>query len=110
MLYLRHSLLRAVDVSGQLHVVLEVVKIVTNQLGNDSILFHHLLLHLYHLRPRRAELLFQGLNPTELFGLHDHRVICMVHRVVGLERRSDQLMPIMDPQFNLTINWTSTIK
>ena len=86
MLYLRHSLLRAVDVSCELHVVLEMVEVVTNQLGDDSVLFRHLLLHFCHLRPRRVELLLQGLDPTELFSLHDHRIVCVVHHIIGLEK------------------------
>ena len=36
--------------SGQLYVVLEMVKVVTDQLGDDTILLRHLLLHLNHLR------------------------------------------------------------
>ena len=86
--------------SGQPHVVLEMVEVVTNQLGDDAILFGHLLLHLDHLCLRRLELLFQGLNPTKLLGLHDHRVVRTVHRVVGLEERSNQSIPITDLQFN----------
>ena len=69
-----------------MHVVLEVVEVVTDQLGDDPILLGHLLLHLHHLRPRRMELFFQGLDPTKLFGLHNHHVVRTVHRVVGLER------------------------
>ena len=74
------------DVSGQPHVVLKVVEVVTDQLGDDAILFHHLLLHLHHLRLGRAELLLQDLDPSELFSLHDHRVVQAVHRVIGLKK------------------------
>ena len=35
---------------------------------------------------RRAELLFQGLNLTKLFSLHDHCVVCTVHPVLGLSK------------------------
>ena len=54
--------------SGQPHVILEVVEVVTDQLGDDPILFRHLLLHFHHLRLRRAELLLQGLNLTDTGG------------------------------------------
>ena len=39
-------------------VVLEVVEIVTNQLGDNMILFQHLLLHFNHLCLRRLKLIF----------------------------------------------------
>ena len=76
--------------SGQAHVVLEMVEIVTNQLSDDSVLFHHLLLQIHCFTPGRAELLFQGLDPTKLLGLHDHRIVRAVHRVIGLDKTIDQ--------------------
>ena len=88
--------------SGQPHVVLEMVEVVTNQLGDDLILFGHLPLHLYHLRLRRSELLLQGFNPTKLFSLHNHRIVRVVHRVIGL-RKSISGRPKPDPQFDLTV-------
>ena len=54
----------------------------TPSVGDDTVLFRHLLLHLDHLCPGRAELLLQGLNTTKLFGLHDHRIVRAVHHVV----------------------------
>ena len=60
---------------GQVHVVLKVFEVVTNQLSDDLILLLHLLLE-------GAELLLQGLNTTKLFGLHDHRIVRAVHRVI----------------------------
>ena len=77
-----------------------MVKVLINQLGDDVILFRHLLLHFYHLRPRRLELLLQGLNLTKLLGLHDHRIVRVVHHIIGLEERSNQLIPITDLQFD----------
>ena len=73
---------------------------VTHELCDDLILFHHLLLQFCHLRPGRAELLLQGLDPTKLLDLHDHCIVRMVHCIVRLERRSNQLMPTMDLQFD----------
>ena len=81
---------RAGDVSGQTHVVLEVVEIVTNQLGDDPVLFHHLLLQICYFTLGRAELLFLGLDPTKLLGLHDHRIVRAVHHVLSLKRKIDQ--------------------
>ena len=69
---------------GQAHVVLKMFEVVTNQLGDDSILFRRLQLQFRHLRPRRAELLFQGLDMSKLFGLHDHCIVRMVHCVIRL--------------------------
>ena len=73
---------------GQAHVVLKMLEVVTNQLGDDSILFCRLQLQFHHLRPRRAELLLQGLNTTQLFGLHDHRIVRMVHCIIRLQVKS----------------------
>ena len=49
-------------------------KVVTHKLCDDSILLLHLLL-------------LQGLDMTELFSLHDHRIVHAVHRVIMLSRR-----------------------
>ena len=76
--------------SGQAYVVLEVVEIVTDQLGDDPVLFHHLLLQVRYFAPGRAELLLQGLDPTKLLGLHDQHVVRTVHSVLGLEKKVDQ--------------------
>ena len=70
---------------GQAHVVLKMFEVVTDQLGDDPILLRRFHLQFRHLRPRRAELLLKGLDTTKLFGLHDHRVVCTVHRVVRLQ-------------------------
>ena len=78
MFQLRHSILRAVDMGSQVHVVLKVFEVVTHELCDDSILFLDLLLE-------GAELLLQGLNTTKLFGLHDHHIVRAVHHVVQLE-------------------------
>ena len=72
-------LFRSVDVGGQAHVVLKMFKVVTHELCDDPILLLYLCLE-------GAELLLQDLDPTKLFGLHDHRIVCMVHYVVGLRR------------------------
>ena len=58
------------------------------KLCDDTILFRRLLLQFYHLRLRRAELLLQGLDTTELFGLHDHCIVRVVHRVIRLKVKS----------------------
>ena len=59
--------------------------------------------------PGRAELLFQGLDPTKLLGLHDHRIVRAVHRVFSLSNRSVD-NTTTDPQFDLTVAWTSAIE
>ena len=53
--------------SGQAHVVLEMVEIVTDQLGDDPVLLRHFLLHLNHLCPGRAELLLQGVEQAVVY-------------------------------------------
>ena len=80
MLQLPHLFLQAVDVGSQAHVVLEMFEVVTHKLCDDSILLRHLL-------PERVELLFQGLNTSKLFGLHDHRIVCTVHHIIRLENQ-----------------------
>ena len=81
------------DMGGQAHVVLKMFKVVTHKLCDDLILLCHLLLDI-----------------TKLLGLHDHHVVHTVHHVVGLEERPNQSMPITDPQFDLTTDWTSAIE
>ena len=54
---------------SQTHVVLKVFEVITHKLSNDTILLLYLLLE-------GVELLLQGLNSTELFSLHDHRIVC----------------------------------
>ena len=88
MLQLPHPFLRAIDVGGQVHVVLKMVKVVTHELYDDPILFHHLLLQFYHFCPRRLELLLQGLDMTKLLGLHDHHIVHTVHHIIRLEVKS----------------------
>ena len=68
-----------------MHVVLKMVEVVTHELCDDPILLRQLLLQFCHLCPGRVELLLQGLDLTELFSLHDHRIVCMVHRIIGLK-------------------------
>ena len=80
MLQLRHPFLRAVDVGGQVHVVLKMFKVVTHELCDDPILLHHFLLE-------GSELLLQGLDTTKLLGLHDHCIVRVVHCIVGLEKK-----------------------
>ena len=91
MLQLLHLTLWAVNMGSQAHVVLKMVKVVTYQLGNDLILFHHLLLQFCHLRPWRAELLLKGLNLTKLFGLHDHHIVRVMHRIIRLEKEGQSV-------------------
>ena len=86
--------------SGQPHVVLEMVEVVTDQLSDDSILFRHLLLQLNYFCLGSLELLFQDLNPTKLLSLHDHHIVRAVHCIVRLEERSNQSMLTTDLQFN----------
>ena len=88
--------------SSQPHVVLEMVEVVTDQLGDDAILFCHLLLHLHHLRPGRAELLLQGLDLTELFSLHDHHIVRVVYCVLSLQCDQSKTKP--DLRLDLTVN------
>ena len=93
---LPHPFLRAVDMGGQAHVVLKMFEVVTHELCDDSILLCNLL-------PERAELLFQGLDMTKLFSLHDHRIVRAVHHVIRLEVKSVDCLKA-DPQFDLP--WT----
>ena len=79
---------------SQAHVVLKMVKVVTHKLHDNPVLFRHLLLQFHHFCPGRVELLLQGFDPTELFGLHNHCVVCTVHCIIRLRIRSNQLMPI----------------
>ena len=69
---------------SQVHVVLEVVEVVTHQVGDDAILLHQLLLQLSNTTLGGMELLLQGLNPSQLLGLHDHRIVHAVHPIFGL--------------------------
>ena len=69
---------------SQAHVVLEVVEVVTHQVGDDAILLHQLLLQLSNMTLRGMELLLQGLNPSQLLGLHDHHIVHTVHPIFGL--------------------------
>ena len=80
--------LNGLNVGGQAHVVLKMFEIVTDQLGDDLVLFCRLQLQFHHLRPRRVELLFQGLDMTKLLSLHDHRIVRAVHHIIRLEVKS----------------------
>ena len=69
---------------SQAHVVLEVLEVVTHQVGDDVVLLHQLVLQLLNTTLRGMELLLKGLNPAELFGLHDHRIVYAAHTVLSL--------------------------
>ena len=86
MFKLPHSLRRTVDVGSELHIVLEVFKVVTHQLCNNAILFRQLVLQILDTTLSRVELLLQGLDPTQLFSLHDHHVVCVVYPVFSLTK------------------------
>ena len=64
-----------------MHGVLKVLEVVTHQVGNDTILFHQLVLQLLIMTLQGKELLLEGLDPAKLFGLHDHHVVSVVHPV-----------------------------
>ena len=67
------------------HVVLKVIEVVTHEVGNDMILLCQLVLQLLILTLKVMELLLKSLDLAELFSLHDHRIVHMVHRVIRLE-------------------------
>ena len=69
---------------SQVHVVLEVLEVVTHQVGDDMVLLYQLVLQVLNMTLRGMELLLKGLNPTKLLGLHDHCIVCAVHPILGL--------------------------
>ena len=64
--------LRPVDVLGQLHVGLRVVEVVADQVGDQVVLSHHLLLE-------DADFILKVLNLSKLGCLNDHDVVRMTH-------------------------------
>ena len=61
-----------------------MVEVVTHQGGDDVVLFCQLVLQFLHMTLGGVELLLQGLNPSQLFGLHDHHIVHTVHSIFSL--------------------------
>ena len=75
---------RTVNVHSQVHVVLEVLEVVTHQVGNDMILLRQLVLQILIVTLQGMELLLKGLNPAKLFSLHDYCIVYMAHPIFSL--------------------------
>ena len=84
MFQLHHLFGQAVDMGSQTHVVLEVFKVVTHEVGDGMILFLQFVLQYLVATLQGKELLLEGLNTSKLFGLHDHRIVYAVHPIFSL--------------------------
>ena len=69
---------------GKVHVGLEVIEVVTHQVGNDTVLFGQLVFKILDTPIKSMDLLFQDLDLSKLRSLHDHHIVHMVHRIVHL--------------------------
>ena len=59
-----------------MHVVLKMVEVVTHEVRDDTILVLQLVLQILITTLQGSELLLEGLNPSKLLSLYDHRIIC----------------------------------
>ena len=73
--------LTPVDVGSQLHVGLEMVKVVTNQVINESVLSCQLPL-------KDTDFILKVLNLSKLRKLDDHQVVQLPHPPLSLSRKS----------------------
>ena len=72
---------------GQVHVVLEVLEVVTHQVGDDVVLLCQLVLQILNSTLGGVELLLQGLDSSQLFGLHNHHIVHVVHSIFSLKEK-----------------------
>ena len=93
--------LQLVDVLSQVHVGLEVVKVVVDQVGDDCILHCYLLLE-------DTDFILKVLDLSKLGSLDDHDITCMMHPFYGLFNLISQAVyrNINQP----TVPWISAIK
>ena len=86
---------------SQLHIGLEVVKVVIDEVRNDVVLH-------YYLHLKDVDFVLKGFNLSKLGSLDDCDVVGIVHTFHGLSR--SHLVSKQVSTNQLTVSWTSAIE